>query len=322
MSNQSKPTRADQVRRRRRTERAEKIDEMPIYKPVEPIRLSNATSFIGPKKRKAQVRTFALDAAVFPTASGKSVRPVALPVLHIEWRAVSAFLAILLSVVLYLMWTSPYFMISSPQVSGNYLVASEEIIDMLDLSRTPVFAVQAAEIEHRLLLAHPSLKTVEVTISLPNVVSVAVTERQPVLIWQQDSGMAWIDAEGVAFPAQGQMAGLITVSALGPPPAPAMDAATRDIWAPPAYIDPNVVASLRALLPYVPQGAAIIYDPASGLGWVDPRGWAVELGDITQDFGLKLRLYETITNWIVANNVNPVLVNVAYPNAPYYRTEP
>ena len=324
MSDKIKPTRADEVRRRRRTQRAEKIDEMPIFKPVEPIRPSKQTSFIGPKKRKPQMRTFNFDVATTLDAPINIMHPArstTLPIIHVEWRAVSAFLAVLLTIALYLMWTSPYFMVIAPQVNGNHFVASEEILNALNLSSTPIFALQPEEIEHKLLLAHPGLKTVEVTLSLPNSMNVAVTERQPVLVWKQDSGMAWIDADGVAFAAHGQVDGLITVSALGPPPAPAMDAATRNEWAPPAYIDPSVVASLRALLPYVPQGAPIIYDPASGLGWVDPRGWTVELGDITQDFGLKLRLYETITNWIVANHINPVLVNVAYPNAPYYRTE-
>ncbi len=325
MSDKTRPTRADQVRRRRRIERSEKIAEMPILKPVEPLRPSKATSFVGPKKRKTQVRTFELNTAAIlpqPRKAVRSVRPIALPSVRIEWRAVSAFLAILLTIGLYMMWASPYFKVSAPQIIGNHFLASEEIVSALDLNGTPIFTLQPEEIAHKLLLEYPSLKTVEITISLPNVVSVAVTERQPVLIWQQDGGMAWIDADGVAFAAHGQVDGLITVSALGPPPAPAMDALTRNLWEPPAYIDPDVVAALRALVPYVPQGAAITYAPASGLGWIDPRGWVVELGDITQDFGLKLRLYETITNWVVANNINPVFVSVAYPNAPYYRTEP
>jgi hypothetical protein len=314
-------SRADRVRERRRKQRAQKIDEMPIYKPVEPIRPSNATTFIGPKKRKPQVRTFELNTAVLPKT--RTVAPSAdFQMPSIEWRAASAFLAILLSIALYLMWTSPYFMVTTPQIIGNQFVASDEIIEALDMDGTTIFALQPKKVGHELLLAHPSLKAVEITVSLPNVVSVAVTERQPVLIWQQDGGMAWIDEEGVAFLAHGQTEGLITVNALGRPPAPAMDESTRNLWAPPAYLDPDVVAALRALVPYVPQGAAITYDPSVGLGWRDPRGWTVELGDMTEDFGLKLRLYETISNWIVANNIRPVLINVAYPNAPYYRTEP
>ena len=316
-------SRADRVRERRRKQRSQKIDEMPIHKPVEPIRPSNATTFIGPKKRKPQMNTYPAEAAAaMPKTREVVSSPVEFQMPSIEWRAASAFLAILLSVALYLMWTSPYFMISAPQVSGNHYVTSDEIIETLGMNGTTIFLLKPEKLGHELLLAHPSLKAVEITVSLPNVVSVAVTERQPVLIWQQDGKTAWIDEEGVAFLANGQTEGLIVVNALGRPLAPAMDESTRNMWAPPAYLDPGVVAALRALVPYVPQGASITYDPNVGLGWKDPRGWTVELGDMTEDFGLKLRLYETISNWVVANNIRPVLINVVYPHAPYYRTEP
>ena len=323
MSKTKEHSRADRVRDRRRRQSSRKIDEMPIHKPVEPLRPSKETSFIGPKKRKTKIRTYALDAIALPQPREAIKMPsVELQMPSIEWRAASAFIVVLLSIALYMMWTAPYFLVVTPQVSGSTYLANEEIIETLDLSGTPIFLLQPEDLEHELMLAHPILKTVDISVSLPNVVRVAVTERQPVLIWQQNGKMAWIDDEGVAFQSKGQTEGLIIVNALGTPPAPAMDAENRNPWAPPAYLDPNVVAALRALVPYVPQGADITYNPQVGLGWRDSRGWMVELGDMTEDFGLKLRLYETISNWLVANNIQPVLVNVAYPHAPYYRTEP
>ena len=323
MSKTKEHSRADRVRDRRRRQSSRKIDEMPIHKPVEPLRPSKETSFIGPKKRKTKIRTYALDAIALPQPREAIKMPsVELQMPSIEWRAASAFIVVLLSIALYMMWTAPYFLVVTPQVSGSTYLANEEIIETLDLSGTPIFLLQPEDLEHELMLAHPILKTVDISVSLPNVVRVAVTERQPVLIWQQNGKMAWIDDEGVAFQSKGQTEGLIIVNALGTPPVPAMDAENRNPWVPPAYLDPNVVAALRALVPYVPQGADITYNPQVGLGWRDSRGWMVELGDMTEDFGLKLRLYETISNWLVANNIQPVLVNVAYPHAPYYRTEP
>ena len=321
MSDNKNFTRADRVRERRRKQRPGKVDEMPVHKPVEPLRPSKATTFIGPKKRKPTVRTYNLDAAALPQT--RAVAPsVELQMPTLEWRAASAFIIILLSIGLYLMWSSSYFLVSLPQVTGSELVAPEEIIETLDLHGTPIFMLRPEMLERELLLSHPSLKTVEVTLSMPNVVHVAVTDRQPLIIWQQDGKSAWIDEEGVAFQVSRRVDGLITVSAYGRPPAPAMDAANLNPWAPPAYLDPSVIAALRALLPYVPQGAAITYEPGVGLGWRDPRGWMVELGDMTEDFGLKLRLYETISTWVVANNIEPVLISVVHPHAPYYRTEP
>jgi cell division septal protein FtsQ len=329
MSQKKTTSRADKVRERRKKQGYENVAEMPIYEPVEPFRPSKATSFIGPKKRNNQKRTFEMNTAILPQPRTVSLaRPtVTFPSIErqmpsIEWRAVSAFIVILLAVVLYLMWTLPYFLVSAPQISGSVYLAGEAITESLDVEGISVFSLQPEKLERELLLAHPILKTVEITVRMPNHVRVSVTERQPVLIWKQDGKMAWIDDEGVAFQAEGHSDQLIVVNALGRPPAPAMDATELNPWAPPAYLDPNVVAALRALVPYVPQGAAITYDPNVGLGWQDSRGWLVELGDMTEDFGLKLQLYETISNWLLANNIQPVLVNVAYPHAPYYRTEP
>ncbi len=324
MSKNKPKSRAERVRQRRKTQRYENVAEMPIYEPVEPFRPSKATTFIGPKTRKAKPRTYEINAAaVFSKPRAVAKMPsVDLQMPSIEWRAVSGFLVLLFAIALYLMWTMPYFLISAPQIQGNQYISSETLVESLDLAHTSVFSLQPEKLARELLLTHPILKNVEITVTMPNTVSVAVTERQPVLIWKQDGKMAWIDDEGVAFQAEGHGAELIVVNALGRPPAPAMDAENLDPWVPPAYLDPNVVAALRALVPYVPQDAAITYDPSIGLGWQDSRGWLVELGDMTEDFGLKLQLYETISNWLVANNIQPVLVNVAYPAAPYYRTEP
>ena len=147
-------------------------------------------------------------------------------------------------------------------------------------------------------------------------------ERQPAIIWQQDGKSAWIDSNGIAFRASAYVEGIITVTALGPPPAPVVDASLQDKFAPPPYIAPETVAALQALITHVPPGTPIVYDPKTGLGWIDSRGWTVQLGDITEEIGLKLRLYETIVNWFAQNNIRPILVNLEYPHAPYYRTEP
>ena len=228
MSKKKELSRAERVRQRRKTQRYENVAEMPVYKPVEPIRPSNTTTFIGPKKRKPKVRTYPLEAAALPKTR-EAMPSIESQMPSIEWRAASAFIAILLGVALYLMWTTPYFMVTAPRIVGNEFLASEEILETLELDNTPIFLLQPEQIERELLLAHPSLKTVDITLSLPNVVSVAVTERQPVLIWRQDGGMAWIDEEGVAFLAQGQVEGLIVVNALGRPPAPARPAVRRPV---------------------------------------------------------------------------------------------
>ena len=322
MSKKNNLSRAAIVRQRRaerKAREAKEVLEKSVLKPVAPIRPSDKTSFIGVKKRKVKIQRYEATALV-PASEG--LRPLDMPKIRIEWRAASAALAILLSVVLYLLFTLPTFMITAPQIIGNQYLAAETLNDTLALSGKTIFTLVPEKLERNLLLAHPGLADVEVTLSLPNIASVTVRERQPALIWQQDGKVAWIDVEGVAFRATSHVEGLITVTALGSPPAPAVDTSTRSKLAPPPYIAPETVIALQSLVAHVPPGTPIIYDPKSGLGWTDPRGWTVQLGDITEEIGLKLRLYETLISWFEQNNIQPVLVNLEYPHAPYYRTEP
>ncbi len=312
-------TRAESVRKRRAVEAAQEAQEKRALKPVSPLRPSKKTNFVGAKKRKKNIRQY--EAAAFNPAY-EGLRSFAMPAIRLEWRAASAALTIILSIVLYLLWTSPYFMVSVPQIKGNQYLSSEKINRALDLSGKKVFSLVPQYMERHLRLTYPELADVEITTSLPNLVNVNVKERQPVLIWQQDGMMAWIDANGVAIRSNAQVDGLITVTALGPPLAPVVDESTYDELAPPPFIAPTTVAALQSLIAHVPPGTPIIYDPQSGLGWTDPRGWTVQLGDITEEIGLKLRIYESIVTWVTQKNIQPVLINLEYPHAPYYRTEP
>ncbi|MCP4139762.1 MAG: FtsQ-type POTRA domain-containing protein [Chloroflexi bacterium] len=328
MSKKKELNRAEKVRRRRGRIREQEIKDKPVLKPVSAIRPSEETSFIGTKKRKVKTQRYEATAlaptneALRPRANKENARTLSMPELRIEWRAVSAALIIFLGVGLYLLFTSPYFMVAPPKIRGNQHLPSEEIANALALDGQNIFSIVPEKLERDLLLKHPGLAGVEITLSLPNVASVSVQERQPALIWQQDGKAAWVDLEGVAFRATSHVEGLITVSALGSPPAPAVDISTLNELAPPPFIEPKTVLALQALVAHVPAGTVIVYDPKSGLGWIDSRGWTVELGDITEEIGLKLRLYERMLGWFEHNNVRPILVNLEYPHAPYYRTEP
>ena len=325
MSEKNNLSRAAIVRQRRaerKAQAAKEAAEKSVLKPVVPIRPSERTSFVGAKKRKVKIRRY--EASAFAPASDalRPSVPVSIPAIHFEWRAASAMLVIALSVALYLLFTLPNFMVATPKISGNQYLTTETLNETLALSGKTIFTLVPEKLERDLLIAHPGLADVEVTLSLPNVASVTVKERQPALIWQQDGRVAWIDAEGIAFRATSQIDGLITVNALGSPPAPVVDASAQSELAPPPYIAPQTVLALQSLVAHVPPGTPIIYDPESGLGWTDPHGWTVQVGSITEDIGLKLRLYENIVAYFEQNNIQAVLINLEHPHAPYYRMKP
>jgi hypothetical protein len=79
------------------------------------------------------------------------------------------------------------------------------------------------------------------------------------------------------------------------------------------------VRAIRGLAGHVPPGVTILYDSTFGFGWTDPRGWRVYFGTKGSDIELKMRVYESLINTLAERGIQPALINVTYPTAPYYR---
>jgi hypothetical protein len=149
------------------------------------------------------------------------------------------------------------------------------------------------------------------------VLSVQVSERKPVIRWEQGSGYTWVSEDGVAFRPRGELTGLISVNALSAPSADGN--ASSDPLTPTPFISPEMVRAIQGLASHVPPGMTILYDANFGFGWNDPRGWRVYFGTKASDVELKIRVYESMVNSLTARGIRPALINVTYPSAPYYR---
>ncbi len=114
--------------------------------------------------------------------------------------------------------------------------------------------------------------------------------------------------------------GLVTVSANGAPPAPLTVDPTQVIGARP-FLGHDLAAAIAILSPNLPEGAALIYDPKYGLGWTDPRGWQVYFGHSDGDMNIKFQVYQSMVDYLTQRNVQPTLISVEYPDAPFYRVE-
>jgi hypothetical protein len=249
------------------------------------------------------------------------VLPLPLPRTRIRpgWRFLSFFLVMLVTTSLILSLSLPMFRVHGAQITGNERISAEEINAALELNGRPVFLQTPARIREKALQAYPELASVDVTVDLPNIVSVKVTERQPVIQWQQDGSYAWIDETGAAIRPRGEAQGLIVVQALATPPA--LNVPAEDALAPPPFISLETVEALKALAPYVPAGMPILYDPATGLSWTDTRGWQAVFGLSVDDVETKVRVYQALVDWLLGRGIRPNLINVAYPSAPFYQTE-
>ena len=128
---------------------------------------------------------------------------ITLPRFEVGWRLLSFFISLLLGAALYLAWTLPMFRITTAQITGNQRISADEINTVLNSAGQPIFTLLPSELEKRIRISYPELASATVTFSLPNVLSVNITERQPVILWQQNGGYTWIDADGIAFRPRG-----------------------------------------------------------------------------------------------------------------------
>ena len=302
-------SRAIRTRREKRDEK--RIRQSMDHSPKKP-RLIFARGALKPAPKKP--RRFQVAAAI---PNMQLDRASAMPRLRAGWRLFSLFSSLVLGAAIYFAWTLPYFRVESAQVYGNARLSAADINAALALTGQPVFLVKPEELELRLRLNYPELSWAQVQVGLPNQIYVNVVERQPVIFWQEGQVFTWIDAEGYAFRPRGSALGLVPVVAMSSPPN--VSSVTDPLSPPPPYITPDLVKAVVMLAPNAPPGSPIMYDANRGLGWKDNRGWMAFFGSESKNMALKIRVYQSLVNSLTARGMYPELINVAYPDAPYYR---
>lgn len=317
MSDKREPSRAELVRLRREQEHARQLQRASNVtarsmrvttraqqKPVKPARrhVSNA-------RRRFQI--------ALPHAPHADVRSINIPRPRLGWRLFSFILAGLLGAAIHLAFNLPELRVTEARLTGNQWITQAETNSVLNLSGQPIFVLIPADLETRLRLNYPEIESVRVTVALPNLVTVHVTERQPLIRWEQGGGYTWISEDGIAFRPRGESAGLIPVVALSAPPVEG--GASSDPLTPAPFIPVEMVHALKVLVGHVPPGTPILYEKGYGFGWNDPRGWRVYFGTSAGDIALKLRVYEAMVDSLTQKGIRPALINVMYPTAPYYR---
>jgi cell division septal protein FtsQ len=287
--------------------------------PSRPIRRSNA-------KRRFDVS--------LPIA-GAEMRLPSLPRVRIGWRLLSLALTIFFGFLLYQFWNSPAYKVQAAEVEGLKRLSSTEVNAVLNLSDEPIYAVDVAAAQDRLEKAFPEFSEVSVAVALPNKVTVSLSERQPVLVWQQDGRTMLVDQSGVAFPVRGESVpeGLPVVAAqdtsqsilpmvLSAEAYTSLEAAQAAQQAAQAaassLLSDKMVAAVLALAKDAPANTPLVYDNQRGLGWQDERGWKVYFGD-AQDIKMKINVYNAMVAQLSAQDIQPSLISVEFVHSPYYR---
>jgi len=263
--------------------------------------------------------------------SGAELQLPAFPQLQIGWRFISGAIFFLSLAVVFSFSSLNTFEISSINLNGSQRLGAEAILSRVDMIGKTIISIDPGEIKENIVQSFPSLDSVKVSAGLPASVNIQVTERDPIILWQNENPL-WIDEEGVTFPVRGEAQTLLTVVAKGIPPeieaeeAPESTQSEEELSFFQEQQYPRTtqefVQGILALSKYLPEEAVLQFDPQFGLGWHDPRGWLVYFGSDISEIEMKLAEYEVIITTLQEKNLNPALISLEFLHSPFYRMEP
>lgn len=332
ISLKSSRTRSEQVRARRqqtsqsRQGHASQAVRQPARK-TPPVVSRRSSPVAAPSYRKVSSRTrrsFSIS-----MDSGAELVIGSLPNIQIGWRTVSGFLAAILLIILLFFTNSSMFRVSSPELVGISNISISDVSAVLNLGNKPIYAVDPKIITAQVTQSFPQLKNIKVSIGLPASVIIQAEERQPVLAWEYNGPVVWIDNEGYIFESTGDFSGLPIVHADELPlfqeiKAPAEDdtlVAVSPLAPTVRKMDLGLLQAAITISANVPNGSDLAYSPLEGFGWFDPGGWKVFIGTDLSNLELKLIMYHAITQTLSERGITPTMISVAQPDAPFYRVE-
>jgi hypothetical protein len=255
--------------------------------------------------------------------------PAAIPrdtprLIFVSWRWLSGLLSLVLIVMLYLFMTRGEFYIHQIAVGytdSEHFLTPDEIYGLTNLANSQIFWADADAVK-ALLEANPQIASADVRIGWPpNMVQVTVTERQPALIWEQSGQRVWVDVRGRVMALRRDMPDLVRVIVEKPSQAVHISKCEWQgvdrVLGRGDCIDQETVNGVLQFKALYPNVTEMVYDPVKGLGFHDGRHWTLWIGSGI-DIQAKMAVYNAIVANLQASGIQPVEINVANPDAPYY----
>ena len=254
-------------------------------------------------------------------ANGAEMRLPSLPMIKLGWRAASTMVVVLMLFSLFNLWKSPAFQVTEMQVEGLQRLTLSDIQTVTGLPGESIFSIDPHRLEDELLLAFPELASVSVEIDMPAQMKIALVERQPVMVWVQDGSESWVDENGYAFPQRGEAGNLVRVEANGLPRGAVVEESSAQVGIPKIYLPPEFIAAAQRLGVELPEGTPLFYDAEHGLGWNDHHGWVAFFGLDMGNVAIKQKVYQTLVQQLLSQDIYPTMISVENVHAPYYRME-
>jgi hypothetical protein len=227
-----------------------------------------------------------------------------------KWRLLSGLLVISLLAGLIMMTQASIFQVDGIQIEGLKNFTEGEISQAINIKGSSIFFINPETVKEDLRLTYPALSEVAVKISWPAGVLISLEERSPVLAWNWDGHVRWVDENGVAFEPHHQGVELIQVNSAILPPT----IENR-------FVDPRLVDTVAVLAPFIPQGVEMVFDQDHGLGWQDDRGWVVYFGFNDDDAKQKVEIYQALVDYLAGKRITPRVINIEQVDSPYFRME-
>ncbi len=226
-----------------------------------------------------------------------------------RWRLVSFVIVLCLSAVLTLFFVTDVFYVRSVAVGGLHYMTKEEVFTYADIANLHIFWVDPDQVREN-VMRYPTVADAQVRLGWPpNMVNIIIEEREPALIWEQNGTAFWVDIQGNVMALREDRPDLVRVVVDNPLlEGPAGSGQT---------LDEAIIFGVLQLQELRPDVTRWRYEPTKGLGFRNANGWDVWLG-VGTTMQEKLRIYDSISQSIIARGIQPGEVNVVNPDAPYY----
>lgn len=252
------------------------------------------------RRRKSESRSWGLiDNLAWPQIS--------LSRSHLGWRLGSLGVVLLFGALLGYVVTEPGFFVNSIELVDTDFIPGDEIYRASGVHGLNIFWVNPAEVAAN-IRAVPGVWRVDVEVDWPAIVYVEVEEREPVLLWQQGAQQNWVDESGHVFQAREQLDWLLPVI---------VNDAEYSLPTG-SHIPIDVVTGARQLKELRPNIELLHYDMGHGLSYKDGRDWRGFFGT-GNDMAMKLLVYETLIEKLMARGIWPKTISVVDPGTPFHR---
>lgn len=221
-------------------------------------------------------------------------------------RWISLTLLLGISAVVYFVGADSTYYVSDVHVLGTATLSQKAVADASGMAGMHIFWLNPADVAQR-VAAMPSVLTTTVEIGWPNWAQITVSERTPVLVWDQAGDRFWVDKDGRLMQARQESSDLLLILSQ-----------QSDKLFVGEQVPSDVIAGALQLRQERPNIGPLFYEWGNGLSYEDGRNWRAYFGT-GLDMNQKLVVYETLVADLDARGLRPKYVSVINKDKPFYR---